>query len=318
MQLSPAERQALETSKKTLFERHSREASRRQELEAFNERRHLAAREFKQKLFDQALHAAKVDQEALTKRQQRDNNSGKEFLQKQQQTALEHANEINQRNAAAISERISLWRRINNEDRMASQSIIVATLESAAEIVIFGPGNTSIAPDENLAFTKASIDSSGFLGGPLKGDLVYVDWFFAWTPPRAGLLNVTSFLSLNGVSSLWTNADCNGGDASSTIDAFVTLRQGNVSDSFPGNRLFDRYIASPWGDSVGVADFFALDETDVVGVGRPTQFPVAAQIPVSITVEASLYVLVRNAQAELDFMSGDFRLNVPYVFLTLG
>ncbi len=91
--------------------------------------------------------------------------------------ALERANVINQRNAAAISERISLWRRINNEDRMASQSIVVATLESAAGSVIFGPGNNSIAPDENLAFTKASIDSSGFLGGPLKGSLSMLTGF---------------------------------------------------------------------------------------------------------------------------------------------
>jgi hypothetical protein len=66
-----------------------------------------------------------------------------------------------------------------------------------------------------------------------------------------------------------------------------------------------------------VADFFALDETDTVGIGTPTHFPVAAEIPVSIAVEAQLYVSVWNARAELDFMSGEFRLNVPYVFLSL-
>jgi hypothetical protein len=49
----------------------------------------------------------------------------------------------------------------------------------------------------------------------------------------------------------------------------------------------------------------------------PTHFPVAAEIPVSIAVEAQLYVSVWNARAELDFMSGEFRLNVPYVFLSL-
>jgi hypothetical protein len=140
---------------------------------------------------------------------------------------------------------------------------------------------------------------------------------FVWTPPRSGFLNVTSFLSLNGVSSLWTNPTCEGGSATSSIGAYITLGQGNSNSSFPGNQIFDRNISSSWGNSVGVADFFALDETDTVGIGTPTHFPVAAEIPVSIAVEAQLYVSVWNAGAELDFMSGEFRLNVPYVFLSL-
>jgi hypothetical protein len=137
------------------------------------------------------------------------------------------------------------------------------------------------------------------------------------TPPRSGFLNVTSFLSLNGVSSLWTNPTCEGGSATSSIGAYITLGQGNSNSSFPGNQIFDRNISSSWGNSVGVADFFALDETDTVGIGTPTHFPVATEIPVSIAVEAQLYVSVWNARAELDFMSGEFRLNVPYVFLSL-
>jgi hypothetical protein len=314
MQLSKAEQHAVEATKKILTARHNTHANQRQEVESFNERRHNAAREFKQNLFDQALQAAKIDHEALSRRQRRDEDSGLDFLAKQKEHALKKADKVNQKNAADFSKQVSLWNKITAD---TSSAIVVATLETAAGIVIYGPGTTSIAPDENLAFTQAMVDSGGYLGGPFKGQIVSIDWLFVWTPPRPGFMNVTSFLSLNGVSALWTHATCDGGSAFSTIDAYISLGQGNNLVSFPGNRIFDRIISSPWGNSVGVADFFTLDETDTVGNGTPTHFPVAAEIPVSIAVEVQLYVSVWNALADLDFMSGEFRLNVPYVFLSL-
>ena len=59
-----------------------------------------------------------------------------------------------------------------------------------------------------------------------------------------------------------------------------------------------------------------LDESDTVG-NRAFQFPTLATLPVLITVSAQLYVFVWNAQAALDFLSGEYRLNVPFVFLSL-
>jgi hypothetical protein len=69
-------------------------------------------------------------------------------------------------------------------------------------------------------------------------------------------------------------------------------------------------------DSLGAVQFNNLDETDVAG-SSIVEFPTLADIPILITVSATLYVLVWNATSELDFESDDYRLNVPFVFLDL-
>ena len=133
---------------------------------------------------------------------------------------------------------------------------------------------------------------------------------------------------MNGASWLAINSDCNGGSASSSINATITLTQLNAegqplsdSESAP---LLDQFIQNSGWDSVGEVQFINLDEWDTVGNGRAFQFPILGGTPILITVSASLYVLVQNAQASLDFSSGGnpneggFNLNVPFVFLLLN
>jgi hypothetical protein len=287
-----------------------------EEIAEFMAIRHKAASEFKQKIFFQGLSAACIDVNDLQRRQERDQDTVNVFLSRQKQLIVLHAAEINQRNEFALNERLNRWDQINTRDWMSPpQQPVVLTLNTAAEILQSGPGTSSIAANNNLAFTQAKVSSGGYLGGPLKGDIVNVDWLFVWTPPRDGLLDATSFLLLNGSSFLATNSTCDGGSASADISATMTLSQGNMKDSST-TRIFDARVSSAWGDSLGAVNIMHVDETDTVGY-KPTQFPVLANIPIIITVTASLYALVNNGQAELDFMSGGFRLNVPYVFLQL-
>lgn len=58
---------------------------------------------------------------------------------------------------------------------MPTEQSIVVTLDTAAEISISDEGRTAIGANNNLACTKAFVSSGGYLGGPLKSDLIYVD-----------------------------------------------------------------------------------------------------------------------------------------------
>ncbi|CAM3133912.1 Uncharacterised protein [Legionella steigerwaltii] len=309
------EQNAVQTVIQNVTKQRTALAKQQEECDRFMFARQRAAKEFKHNLFEKAIHAAGMDPEELIQRQKKDAESVMRFIAKQKQTILSQSSLNNRQNELKNKARLQRWQQISSHKLMPTEQSIVLTLDTAAEILLSDEGTTSIGANNNLAFTKAFVSSGGYLGGPITGDLVYVDWLFVWSPPRSGRLDATSFLTMNGTSTLLTNSTCDGGSSSSSINGSMTLHQGNVEDS-SSTDIFDSEVSSSWGDSLGAANTIALDETDVVGY-RPTQFPVVAETPIVITVSASLYVSVFNGQAELDFMTGDFRLNVPYVFLQL-
>jgi len=320
--ITKAEQELLEISKLTLSEHRDSQEKQKKQVETFMKLRKRAANEFKRDLFDQALRTAGIDVQALTERQSHDQESVAKFFETQKQEAVARSGKINELQRTAMIERLKRWNQVVKPQSNMAESPVSVYLESATEIVQTGEGTTSIAPQQNLVHTKAEVSSSGYLGGGFEGELVFIDWHFLWTPPRDGLLNATTFLQMNGASWLAINSDCNGGSASSSITAAITLTQLNAegqphSDS-ENATLLDQFIQNGGWDSVGEVQFINLDEWDTVGNGRAFQFPVLGDIPMLVTVSATLYVLARNAQASLDFLSGEFQLNVPFVFLMLN
>ncbi len=314
MKLTSLEQDALHHYQTLAREKREKEKCCQQKNDEFWVVRERSAREFKQNIVDNAFRLAGIDKTELSCRQQKDSQVVVDFINEQKKVAQYRAIDINNRHDDAFSRRLERWKQLIDKNLIPPPAIVLI-LDRAAKINLSGVGSTSIASNQNIAQTKAEIDSGGYLGGPLRGDIVVVDWLFVWTPPRDGFLDVTSFLSMNGSSSLWAHSTLDGGSASSSVTAGVTLSQGNVTDH-SGLNLFNAQTKTSWGHFLGSANFQAVDGTDTVGY-QPTQFPVVAKIPIVITITASLYVLVQNAHAELDFISGDFRLNVPYVFLQL-
>jgi hypothetical protein len=316
MTLSNAELEILQAGKNALSERRSAKAKQQRNVDSFNMKRQEAAFEFRRKLFDQALQAAGVDTQALADRHSRDQDAIVRFMEMQKQESLAQAGEINNRHKAKAGECLARLSKI-----ATPQSSAVA-LQVATEITLSGAGTASIAPGQNLAHTEAQISSGGYLGGPIRGDSVDIDWHFLWTPPSDGLLNASSFLQMNGASTLFVSSDCNGGDASSTVRAQISVWQLNGSGQLLGfdtqsGVLVDQTLQGTY-CGTGASQTINLDEFDNVGAGRAFQFPTLANLPLLIVVSASLYVLVNNGQAYLDFLSGDYRLNVPFVFLNLS
>jgi hypothetical protein len=320
--LTKAEQELLRVSKMALLERRDFQEKRQKQVESFMKTRKRAASEFKRELLVQALQTAGIDTQALANRQAQDQESIAKFIETQKQEAIACSGKINELQQAAISERQKRWSQVVKPQSNMAESPVSVYLESATEIVQTGAGTTSIAPQQNLVHTKAEVSSGGYLGGAFEGELVFIDWHFLWTPPRDGLLNATSFLQMNGASYLAINSDCSGGSASSSVTAAITLTQLNAEGQ-PHNdsesaQLLDQFIQNSGWDSVGEVQFINLNEWDTVGNGRAFQFPVLGDIPILVTVSTTLYVLVRNAQASLDFLSGEFQLNVPFVFLMLN
>ena len=194
----------------------------------------------------------------------------------ERETALAHAGNVNSNQDAANAERRTRWNRVLRGPNM---SVVPVTLyvDSAREIVLSGDGTTSIAPGQNLAHTMAHVSSGGYLGGPMKGDFVNVDWHFLWSPPRAGVLNATAFLQMNGSSWLAINSDCNGGNAESSLVTTLGLTQLDVTGKPHRDTqvvdLLDQRISTGWADSLGQVQLMTLDESDTVG-NRAFQFPV--------------------------------------------
>jgi hypothetical protein len=323
MGITKTERAVLSAGK--TFLQHDREKVRQQRrrAELFLSQRQRVGTLFKKQLLERALLTAGINQGSLTKQQQRDQKAVTKYLAGARKTALGAARMITRQQNHVVTERKTRWDRIlGKRNARLPAGLVSQYLDTATEITLSGEGTTSIAPGQNLGHTRIEVSSGGYLGGPMKGALVNIDWHFLWSVPHDGLLNATSFLQINGANWLAVNADCNGGFAQSSLIATLGVTQidsaGQPHHDAQTANLLNQDIQTSWGDSLGKVQFIALDETDTVGVGRAFQFPVMADLPTLITVSAQLYVFVWNAQAAMDFMSGDYQLNTPFVFLTVN
>lgn len=323
MGFTKMERAVLSAGKTLLLHDRENDRQQRRRAELFLGQRQQAGSLFKKQVLERAFHTTGIDQRKLTEQQQRDQKAVTKYLALEQKTALAAAQKVTRQQNHVVTVRKARWDRILGKRKaLLSAGVLSQYLDTATEIALSGDGTTSIAPGQNLAHTRVNVSSGGALGGPMKGSLVTIDWHFLWSVPQEGLLNVTSFLQLNGANWLAINADCNGGFAQSSLTATLGITQldsaGQPHHDAQTAELLDQDIETSWGDSLGKVQFIALDETDTVGAGRAFQFPVTADLPISIMVSVQLYVFVWNAQAAMDFLSGAYRLNVPFVFLTVN
>lgn len=323
MGITKAKRAVLSAGKTLLLQDREKDRRQRRRTELFFGRRQRAGSLFKKQLLERAVHIAGIDQRRLAEQQQRDQKAVIKYLTVERKTALAAARRITCQQNQVVADRKKRWDRVLGKRNAPLPSEVVSQyLDTATEITLSGEGTTSIAPGQNLVHTRVDVSSGGYLGGPMKGAFVNIDWHFLWSVPQDGLLNATSFLQLNGANWLAVNADCNGGFAQSSLIATLGVTQldsaGQPHHDAQTADLLDQDIQTSWGDSLGKVQFIALDETDTVGGGRAFQFPVTADLPILMTVSVQLYVSVWNAQAAMDFMSGAYRLNVPFVFLTVN
>ncbi|HKN85816.1 MAG TPA: hypothetical protein VJV04_03045 [Nitrospiraceae bacterium] len=316
------ERAILSAGKALLMQARETARKNRRRTELFLSQRQRAGSLFKKDLLERSLRAAGIDQRLLAEQQQRDQKAVTKYLTVERKRAQAAARTVSRQQEKAVRDRKKRWEQVLGKNASLSPAVVSQYLDTASEIVLSGDGTTSIAAGQNLAQTRADVSSGGYLGGPMKGALIDIDWHFVWSAPQNGLLNVTTFLQLNGASWLAVNPDCNGGVAESSLSGTLGLTQwdssGQPQHDAETVELIDQEIQTSWGDSLGKVQFIALDETDLVGTGRAFQFPVLAEVPILITVSAQLYVFVWNAQAALDFLSGAYRLNVPFVFVSVN
>lgn len=316
------ERAILSAGKAMLMQVRETARKNRRRMDLFLNQRQRVGTLFKKDLLERSLRAAGIDQRLLVEQQQRDQKAITKYLTVERKHALAAARTVARQQDKVVKDRKKRWDQILGRDSSLSPAVVSQYLDTASEIVLSGEGSTSIAAGQNLAQTRADVSSGGYLGGPMKGALVNIDWHFVWSAPQNGLLNATTFLQLNGATWLAVNPDCNGGVAESSLTATLGLTQWDSSGQPQHDAetvdLLDQEIQTSWGDSLGKVQFIALDETDTVGTGRAFQFPVLADVPILMTVSAQLYVFVWNAQAALDFLSGAYRLNVPFVFVTVN
>jgi len=321
--LSQEAEKTLNVAKTWMRERRAKQEEERNKTLAFMSRQQRVAAPFHEKLYRHALSAAGIEVEELNKRHQAESDSAMRFLDERRQAALNVARDVNLRHRSDIEERMARWEHFAPPPPPPPQpsSPIVASLTSAMEINLTANlGDSSIAPNANIARTK--VERKGWVSSlqwDLRGDLATVDWQFLWNPPRDGLLNVLTLLAMNGFGAVYPGPGCMAGSASWSIDSELALTQFGANgqpfrDSVTTRLAEDNFNSSDIPSSGGII-LTGTHLDDVPVVTYPNRFPVMGQVPLLITVSATLYVLVAHGQAELNFIDGDFQLNVPFVYL---
>ena len=136
-----------------------------------------------------------------------------------------------------------------------------------------------------------------FLKWDLRADLATVDWYFMWLPPRAGLLNVVSDLSMNGWGAAYPGPGCMKGTSSWSLDTAITLTQSHMSDS-ASKRIAEGSYSSSDNPSYGGIILTSTRLDGIEALTYTSQFPVIDNSPLIITITAPLYVLVAHGEAD--------------------
>jgi hypothetical protein len=194
-------------------------------------------------------------------------------------------------------------------------------LKSATEIELSAStGFVSIAPEQNLAHTK--VERTGWVSGVLwdmRGDVAVIDWHFLWTPARDGLLNIVSALATNGFAYAYPGPGCVKGTASWSIDAQISLAQvgldGQLFTDSSSTRIYEGNFGESDMPSYGGVILNGTRLDSMTTLTYQNQFPTIPQTPIAVTVSVTLYVLVAHGEAAINFLDGDFQLNVPFVYL---
>ena len=327
--LSRAERELLKAATGIRLQRRRAKEAEWQATVAFISGQQKVARAFHKKVFDRALRAAGIDPQQLSKRHERERASALRFFAKRKQEAFGQASEVNKAHRLSIDELITR-RRLPLAAPPAppgpppapSSSPTFTLVTSPTTITLEGGQATSyaIAPKQNIVHTK--VERYGWVSSlkwDLRGDMAFAHWNFLWAPPRDGMMNVISALAMNGLGVAYPGPGCIAGSSSWSLDATITLTQigttgSPLTDSFTTRVAEERFGSGDLPSGGGVI-FTGTRLDQVENLVFDKYFPVLSQVPLLVTVTATLYVLVAHGEAELNFADRGFQLNVPYVYL---
>jgi hypothetical protein len=320
--LSPNEADLLRTVKAQIAERRRLREEEQYRARAYSARAQKVVASFHEKLFDQAAKNIGVDIDAISERQQAERASAMDFLATEKRRAVELSSETKKYQQIQQLERSERFQR--RLAQPASSNFVGVYLTSATDIQLTGKvGSSSIAPQENLAHTRVEV--LGWVSGlqwDQRADLAIVDWHFLWTPPQDGVINLISLVAMNGWGFTYPGPGCVKGNSYYTIDAELGVTQVGaggtpITDSVRENVTSDSFDSSDFPSGGGVIlQPRKLDYPTAISYGN--QFMAIGQTPLMITMSVTLWALVSHGEAEVNFLDGDFYLNVPTVFVGLS
>jgi hypothetical protein len=311
-------------------DRRNREQAQ-QTVDRFNAVRRRASRPFKQEMYDKFMRAAGIDMAEVRKRQAIDAESVKKFVSTQSRTATADARKIRDRQTILFERRakqfkhtsdtgIPVLMRFPNWPLRPPLPIVFQTIEEAVSIHstwVDDGSETSIAPQQNLAWPEDFSASSGRLGS--KTNRAYVDWQFLWTPPRDGYLNAISYISFNAYLKLWCFNNCFNSESSAAMWNGMTLSQisndGSVNSETVPLAPFGEWDVAESGDSTGPSLIRGENAENQMIYNQ--MMPIQGKTPLLITVSAELGVWAENGHAEIMFNNEPYNMNVPLVSLIL-
>lgn len=318
---TPAEERLLGSVRAALQRKRAAAEEEWQDESTFVARIGRVAAAYHETLYHSVLGAAGVDEHELAERHAVERNSALRYLAERKQHAQERAAEVQARHQSDIAERTRRLQQLGGAQ--LPQPPVVALLTSATAIdVDANGGSDSIAPEANIA--RARAERSGWVSAlqfDLRADLAVVDWHFHWTPPRTGLLNVVSALSMNGWAAAYPGPGCVRGSSSWTVDATLAVSQPDLSGQSQTDFVHTRIAQGDFGradvPSYGGVILSATRLDEIRALTYQNQFVAVPQEPLLVTITVLLYVIVAHGEAEIDFMNGAFQLNVPFVYLFL-
>jgi len=308
----------------------------RMNLEA-NQRRLRVVRRFTDQLLVSATQAGVIDIEEIRALQRNDLDSIHRSIQERHTFASAQASTAGERQRATRREVVELRHHFESDrgnpatlaclwfaDSVDRQAADVET--AAGTIVGTGPSVTTGQLGENIVELTCRINAAD---GQLGVRIFYLDWFFVWTPPVAGMATLTSWIQPNGTYHIVVPPQCLG-NARARIEmrAGVYLHQlpsGRRRSLFPGQfqgqLLFPPIEAeggSSWGKGYvgGTGTHPGLEDEIPLSLGYSV--PINSQDPVTAHTFMSIVVHAHDGgEAWIDFQSNGGQINVPSAWIAV-
>ena len=323
--LTEDERRLLEAGRAASAATLQRDREDRRRVADFMRVRYRAAKELKDSLVKRTLEAAGIESSEFRDRQNADRESILRFEAAELERAAERSRTVSEEQEKRIVARLESWQRNPRLLPVPPGSVPPPTplfaLVTTAALIETSSGYGAPAPQSNLAHPAIDADlGDDHLDGKLQ--IAYAEWFFLWQPPRDGSLTILGALVMNGHGFLWAEPGCLA-SSSASVATIVKVYGSQVDSTGSSTGEFDFFlplaehgVSKSWDESVGEIDSFTIDSDTPVTL--PAPFPVVGGIPVAIRIGVRFDTYAHNAQARVDFRSGSFGLNVPFVYFFLG
>jgi len=320
--LSVVEQKLLKKATARIRER--RLAAEKLRMEGFTHaaRRGKVVSSFRKKLLNRALDVAGLDGQRIEELQAADARSMDVFAKKQSQGLRQ--------GSGATAKRLGQESRLLDGRYQALATLAPAPqdpvhlhLTTATEIRIatvqMGTPPpafvTQIAPGRNVvnALLDVSVDHDHF-----GGQVMFIEWHFIATLPRAGFAKLLALITFNGACGLRIGQSCiKDGRSSALLDARCVMSQLDasgeaiVAEGLP-LELFKQSIGGQ--ESYGRSETFPLDQPAILTCGE--DFPVDPGL-LLVSAAAVLSVEAAGGTTTMDFQSASFEINTAFAHVTL-